>query len=294
MTRKHYKKTFGLFVLLFGTAFFLNAGSAQASDNQTVPEENRFIKPLIMVMIQSVETDISYIPIMLEGSRSLENFIENELSRSGFELIDASQFSSIKKAEIAMSKRDASLIALSAKDFGAEVLVYGEVRREFVNIREIHGTLYRFFSNELNLKAVKTTSGEIIYSGMRTKNPSALENMELLQDAATELVTKMVPALSKIYSERIKTKKTIEVKILNITFSQISTIKTAIGNIKGVSSVKTRSFQDNVAVLNVDFQSGVEQLSMKIDSIRVPDMEILRMEANTIHVKTQKEPPPLP
>ena len=73
--------------------------------------------------------------------------IENRLMAKGFQLIDAGQVERKKALEAFLLKGDPSRANRMAKDFGAEVLVEGDVRRTFVDERQVFGRGMRFFSN---------------------------------------------------------------------------------------------------------------------------------------------------
>ncbi len=273
-------------LIMFAACILSNIVFAQESDRNAIVQAEPAGKVRVMVIVQAVETDISYIPIIIEAGRSVENYIENTLAGQGFTLVDATQLTALKEAEAAVRTRDAFQIATAANTAGTEILVYGEVRREFVNYREIHGTTYRFFSNELNLKAVETKTGQIIYSGMKSKNPSALEHTALLEEAAGELVSEMVPALSK--QRNVNEKHYTTIYASQISFAQIDSLKRALAALEGVSTVATERFQQSVAVLRVGYQGTTEELAKKIDGISTPAVYISRMDSAAIEVMIQK------
>lgn len=59
--------------------------------------------------------------------------------------------------------------SMDEQDFGAEILVEANVRRDFVHQKELFGRLMRFFSNEIRVKAMETDTAKVVFSGYRTR-----------------------------------------------------------------------------------------------------------------------------
>ncbi len=151
--------------------------------------------PRVMVVLYSTESGVFWFEYVREGNRSIEKQIESSLMRRGFEIVDEELVSRQKQIEAALSQNDVSGAVSVAKDFGAEVLITGKVRRMFVNSRRLYGRDVRFYSNEIQVKAMETDSAKVLYSGARNKPPSAINHMGPLEEASSELTKEMIAGI---------------------------------------------------------------------------------------------------
>lgn len=119
--------------------------------------------PRVMVVVYSEAVNSPYWRVVQEGNRNAENQIESGLMAKGFQLVDAGQVSRKKELETLLLQGDPLRASKMAKDFGAEILVEGNVRREFVHEKELFGRNMRFFSNEIRLKALETDTAKVIF-----------------------------------------------------------------------------------------------------------------------------------
>lgn len=154
-------------------------------------------KPRVMVIVRAVETSFSIFHKETYVSISIENVIEAELKRNNFTLISPLQVRVIQQLEDAYARDDGKEVGRIIKDAEVDVIIFGEVLRTFVDTRRIAGGNYRFFSNDVRLKAISADSGVILYSGAKDKPPTAENYTEPLKDAAIELTKELVKAITQ-------------------------------------------------------------------------------------------------
>ncbi len=247
-------------------------------------------RPKVMVVIYSTEVSSSFLGVAMEGNRNTENQIENCLISEGFQLVDAGQISRKKELESLLMKEDASLAGKIAKDFGADILVQGDVRRTFVDVRKIFGTPTRFFSNEIRIKAFRTDTGKILFSGYRTRPPSGAGAFLPLEDAANELCQEMTDKmLPEVKGSDLKA-GTYELNISGVSFNSLSRFKKKLRNISGLSEMHVRSFQSGHALMEIKYEGMIEDLADKINQMENPYLQIIGLQPGSLDIKfTEKQ-----
>ena len=268
-----------LLIVFSIVSFFASVSVFAQDENLNKP------KPKVMVIIYSTEVSSTFLGVAMEGNRNTENQIENCLISEGFQLVDAGQVGRRKELESLLIKDDASLAGKIAKDFGADILVQGNVRRTFVDVRKIFGTPTRFFSNEIRIKAFRTDTGKILYSGYRTRPPSGAGALLPLEDAANELCLEMTDKMLPIGKGNALHAGTYELNISGISFNSLSKFKKALGNISGLSEMHVRSFQSGHALIEVRYGGMLEDLADKINQMKNPYLQIIGLQSGSLDIK---------
>jgi len=244
--------------------------------------------PRVMVVVYSRETVTSPLGVQMEGNRNVENQIESALLQKGFQLVDAGQVSRKKELEGLLLQGDPTRAGKMARDFGAEVLVEGEVRRTFVDERQVYGQIMRFFSNEVRVKVLETDTAKVIYSGYRTRPPSGAGAFLPLEEATGELIDEMTAGILEQWRRDVFQAGSYQIGASNISFNDLSRLKDGLRNIRGVTDVQVRSFQSGHASIEVTYQGPVQELAEKISAIKSPRPEIKGLQANTIDIGIRK------
>lgn len=242
-------------------------------------------RPKVMVVIYSTEVSSSFLGVAMEGNRNTENQIENCLLSEGFQVVDAGQVSRKKELESLLMKEDASLAGKIAKDFGADILVQGDVRRTFVDVRKIFGTPTRFFSNEIRIKAFRTDTGNILFSGYRTRPPSGAGALLPLEDAANELCQEMTDKMLPGGKGDDLKAGTYELNISGVSFNSLSRFKKKLRNISGLSEMHVRSFQSGHALVEVRYAGMLEDLAEKINQMNNPYLHITGLQSGSLDIR---------
>lgn len=275
--RKNY---FLILSIVFSVVSFFASVSVFAQDeNLNKP------RPKVMVVIYSTEVSSSFLGVAMEGNRNTENQIENCLISEGFQLVDASQMSRKKELESLLMREDASLAAKIAKDFGADILVQGDVRRTFVDVRKIFGTPTRFFSNEIRIKAFRTDTGKILFSGYKTRPPSGAGALLPLEDAANELCQEMMDKMLTKGKGNTFQAETYELNLSGVSFNRLSRFKKALRNISGLSEVHVQSYQSGHALIEVRYEGMLEDLAEKINQMKDPYLHIIGLQSCSLDIR---------
>ena len=244
--------------------------------------------PRVMVIVYSQEQSSEYWDVSLEGNRHVENQVESGLLEKGFQLVDAAQVNQRRELESMLAQGDPSRANRLAKDFGAEILIDGEVRRSFVDRRTIFGRPTRFFSNEVRLKALETDTGRLLFSGFRAPPPSGAGALQPLETATDELLDEMVEGIMKQWRKDVFQASTYQLNISNISFGQLTKLKEEMKGIRGIQRVQLRNYQSGHALLEVLYQGPLQELAEKVHKTGSAAMEITGLQANTIDITYQK------
>lgn len=240
--------------------------------------------PRVMVVFYSREVDSSFWGFSVAGNLQVENQVENGLLAKGFQLVDAQQVGRKKKLEALLVKGDPGRVNKLAKDFGAEVLVQGEVRRSFTEERLVFGRLTRFFSNEVRLKALETGTGRVLYSGYRTRPPSGLGTTLPIEDATSEMIEEMAAGICEKWREGIYHATSYQLELSNLSFNTLSSFKEGLRNIRGVREAHVRYFQSRHALMEVYYAGSIEELARKISALKNPKPEVTGLQTRTIEI----------
>ncbi|MBN2124318.1 MAG: hypothetical protein JW821_08490 [Deltaproteobacteria bacterium] len=244
--------------------------------------------PRCMVVAFSREVDSSYLGVSLEGNRHVENQIEAGLLQKGFQVVDAGQVERKRQLEALFLKGDPSSAGRIAKDFGAEILVEVEVRRSFVEQRKVFGRSMRFFSNEVRLKALETDTAKILYSGYRTRPASGAGALMPLEEGTAELIDEMVDGILGQWRKDVFQAGSYHLDLSGVSFDDLSRVKKALGDMRGVGEVRVRDFQSGRALLEVQYKGALEELAKKIGGLKSPALEVTALRANTLEMRVKK------
>jgi hypothetical protein len=240
--------------------------------------------PRVMVVVYSREVDSSFMGVSLEGNRHVENQAESAFLAKGFQLVDAGQVQRKKELEAILLTGDPSRAGRMAGDFGAEILVEGEVRRSFVDERKIFGRSTRFFTNEVRFKALETDTAKVLFSGYRTRPPSGAGALLPLEEATSDLIDEMVAGILEQWRKDVYQAGTYYLDITGVSFEDLSKFKKGLADIRGVGDIRVRNFQGGRASVEVRYQGSLEELGDRIQAMRKPRPEIRGMQSNTIEM----------
>ena len=241
--------------------------------------------PRVMVVVYSQKVNGPYWGVVQEGNRNAENQIESTFMAKGFQLVDAGQVRRKKELEALFLQGDPSRASKMAKDFGAEILVEANVRRDFVHQKELFGRLMRFFSNEIRLKALETDTAKVVFSGYRTRPHSGAQALQPLEEATSELLDEMIEGILEQWRKDVFQAGSYQLNLTNASFKDVSMFKERLQQIRGLSDVQLRSFQSGIALLGLKYQGPLEELVEKINDMNNPSMEIVGFQSNTVDIK---------
>ncbi|MDF1578509.1 MAG: hypothetical protein P1P81_08735 [Desulfobulbales bacterium] len=243
------------------------------------------MNPRVMVLAHSRESNSSFPGIELEGNRNAENQLEKLLLHKGFRLVDAARTMGRNDIASLLLANNPARAAGMAKGFGAEILIEADIRRSFVDERKVMGRSMRFFTNEIRLKALETDTAKVIYSGYDFLPPSGAAALTPLEDATAGLAREMIDAILEQWRKDVYQAATFMLNISQVSFAELDVIGKALGEIRGTGDIRTRSFQNGSAVVEVGFQGSINDLAAGIGSLKNPELEVTGLRGNTIEFR---------
>ncbi len=239
--------------------------------------------PRVMVVVRSHEDKGNFFGIEQEGNHSAENLLESMLMAKGFRLVDAGQTGRKHRLATILIGSDPGLAAKMAKDFGAEILIDVEVKRQFTGNRDILGRSMPFFTNDIRIKAIETDSARILYSGFKNSPPSGANAIDRIESNTRKLGREMMDAVLNQWKKDVYQAATFQIEVKNAGFTQLNKLLEAIKDIRGMGPVQTRSFAARHADLEVSFQGNVNELATRLSAIK--EIEITGLTGSTVTVK---------
>ena len=291
--------SFMAFLNPFAWAIFADAGEAdrppslEAREVASPPLQEEEVPPSkakvkVMVAIYSIEIDTTFLGVAAEGNRNAENQIESRLLEDGFEVIDTGQFTRKKVIEASLIKGDRLEATRIANDFGAQILIHGEVRRSYVGIRQVLGRPTRFFSNEIRLKAFETKTGQVLFSGYETRPPSGSGAAIPLEDATTDLCNKLITAIKKHQRNGSPQVQRYELSVSHISFDALPNFIASLKKIEGLEKAEVNGFQSGRALIVTEYHGSLMKLAEQISQMKKPPVEITGFQSNKINLKVKK------
>jgi hypothetical protein len=210
-------------------------------------------KVKVMVAVYSIEIDTTFLGVAAEGNRNSENQIESRLLENGFEVIDTGQFTRKKVIEASLMKGDPLEANRIANDFGAQILIHGEVRRSYVGLRQVLGRPTRFFSNEIRLKAFETKTGKVLFSGYETRPPSGSGATIPLEDATADLCNKLITAIKKGERDGSPQVQRYELSVSDISFDSLPNFIASLKKIEGLNRAEVNGFKSGHALIVTEY-----------------------------------------
>lgn len=241
--------------------------------------------PRVMVVILSKGNAATYKDIYRESNIHTANQVESMMIEKGFRLVDAGMIRQKKEVETLLIGNDPVKAGKLAKDAGAEILIQGEVKRDFVHQRTLYGRNMRFFSNEIMLKAIETDTAKILFSGYETRPPSGSTALTQLEEATSLLADKMMGQILEQWKNDVYQAGTFQLTLMNANYKSVTVFKESLANIRGVENVFSRSFQSGTAIVEAKYRGSSDELAGKISAISEVSLEVIGVQANTIEIK---------
>ncbi|MCP4576222.1 MAG: hypothetical protein GY846_08065 [Deltaproteobacteria bacterium] len=245
-------------------------------------------KITVMVAIYSIEIDTTFLGVAAEGNRNTENEIESRLLENGFEVIDTEQFTRKKVIEASLMKGDPLEANRIANDFGAQVLIHGEVRRSYVGIRQVLERPTRFFSNEIRLKAFETKTGQVLFSGYETRPPSGLGAAIPLEDATADLCNNLITAIKKHEKNGSPQVQRYELSVSNISFNSLPNFIAVLKKIEGLEKAQVNGFKTGHALIVTEYHGSLMKLAEQISRMKKIPVEVTELQSNKISIKVKE------
>jgi len=238
----------------------------QINDLGLLLQTNTVNNPRVVVLIDEFIND------KLVANQTAATVIMGELLGKDYKVVDQEQLEKNKKDDqmLAALRGDEKAAAQIAKKFDADIAVIGKVTTSVKpNVSEYLANTMSSRS-EINLKVIKTTTGEALYAVNKTSS-----TWDISSEGATGKTTaKVAEEASKELAGTIAAKLYESVSVL-VTVNGISSLnkledfRKAVRYLDGVSEARTRDFTEGSAQIELTLKYGNAQLiAAKLEALK--------------------------
>ncbi|NCC97485.1 MAG: hypothetical protein EOM02_11680 [Synergistales bacterium] len=222
-----------------------------------------------------------------------EGQVEAAFQRAGYLMLDKGQLDAIasKKAEAARISGDDGALAELARDFDADVILYGKGQSSSFTKQKISGQTIHGVRTLFKLKAVISQTGQSLgveVPDVRTKGMSeedgAIKGLKEAADKASlSLVNEVAYALTGGSSG--VPGRTIRVTVEGMDFGSLRDLEAKLKDSPGVVGVYRRSFRSGRLELDVSVEGTAEDVAVILDKV---GMEVVDLTASTVGARRVK------
>jgi len=246
-------------------------------------------KPRIMVTISET------INRRYSRSGTAQTLIQDELLKRRMPLVDERQMQSLKELELKEAQLDQNLskIVQLAKQQNAEIVIVGTSEANYEGVRTTYGVNLHKYNAEVQVRAVKTSTGELMVSKRASVNASATERQKAEKDALAKagkaVALDTVRQLVSMWFFEEDRGANIVVRINGIGYKPLKKMMDFLERNKKVKSAKRRSYKRKVAVVEVQTHLDVDALIDLIMDSGAAEFEVDETGASNIMLKVAGE-----
>jgi len=243
-------------------------------------------KPRVMIVIP--EQHIGRVVLDPAGeTEMIRLFVEN-----GFTVVDQAQVAKIRVSDRvkAALRGDQKAAAAIGKQYGAEVLIIGEAFSE--TAEPAHGL--STCRARIEARAIESDTALILTANAKHAGGSDMtENVagkKALQRAGGLLADYFIEQILTKWSEKVTTSDEVRLVISKVKFNQLVQFEKALKTqISGVEAVHRRSFEVDVATIDVQAKIDAQQLAEELTTKKFEgfDVEVTGFTANRVDLKLQ-------
>lgn len=109
-----------------------------------------------------------------------------------------------------------------------------------------------------------------------------------LEEGTAELIDEMVDGILGQWRKDVFQAGSYHLDLSGVSFDDLSRVKKALGDMRGVGEVRVRDFQSGRALLEVQYKGALEELAKKIGGLKSPALEVTALRANTLEMRVKK------
>lgn len=248
-------------------------------------------KPRILVIV----TDY------IDGKPALSSFaqteIESLLKSRGITVLNSRQLTAIQKRDALLSYDNPDKAAALGARFGAEIVVTGKSVANFSRELDIGGFKQIFYSTEVDVKAYRTATAEILMSKAYTEIPGDADTSAMgRHESAVRSIQNMVKGNAKdiIYQivknwyEGMSKAKSYQVIVTGIKNSELTALITSLTSLPDVANIFKRSFNRGTAELDIEYNGLQSTLTTAIENYPGIPLNLVSEEPYRISLEVRK------
>lgn len=262
------------------------AKPTQLSKRPTKPltTQQKVGKPRIMVILP--ETHISRPAPDPAG----ETELIRQLLEAGFKLVDQSQSKKVRENEqfLAHLQNDPLKVAALGREYGAEVVVFGEAFSETVGNAPAGVKVMA----RVEARAVRCDTAEILVAhgleSVATEASELVSAKKALRQAGQLVAKYFVEQLASRWSREAEEARSLEVLIADISYPQLVKLKVALkGEVDGVQAFHQRSYEQSLARFEVDYEGDPQDLvdTLVSRSFDGHELELVKLTGSKVEMR---------
>ncbi|MCR4401167.1 MAG: hypothetical protein NUW12_00055 [Firmicutes bacterium] len=242
--------------------------------------------PTIMVLV-----DEKNLNSPLATSIAETKLIER-LSAVRYHLVDRRQVEAIKASD--MAKRamqgDIEAAVTLGERFAADIVVFGDVNSKFLTSTRSGNFTFQSCMAFGTFRAVLTQTGQIIWAETPQATKAQLSadaaGLEAIAAVANDVASRLIWELPKRAGGGVSGgTRTIQLTVSGCSYTQANQIIQALKETRDTTAVYRRTFENNIAVIDIQTTGNVDDLAAALESFASPKVEIVMVTRDKIEVR---------
>lgn len=245
--------------------------------------------PTIMVLVD--EKNLSS-PL---ATSIAETKIVEKLSAVRYHLVDQRQIEAIKASDTAKRamQGDISAAITLGERFAADIVIVGDVNSKFLTSTRSGNFTFQSCMAFGTLRAVLTQTGQIIWAetpqATKAQLSADVAGLEAIKAVADDVASRLIWELPKRAGGGASGgTRTIQLIVNGCSYTQMNQIMQALKDMRGVTAVYRRTFENNIAVIDVQTTGNVDDLAARLDSLASPRVEVVMVTRDKIEVRVMR------
>ena len=223
-----------------------------------------------------------------------ESTLTQSFLDAGFEVVDSEMVAQNINRDMALKalEGDSAVASALAQQYGADVII--TVKASATSGAKILDTNMKTHQAAMTAKVVRADTAQLLSSASENAKQAHIDDLAggtaAVEKAATQLAEKLIPKILEQWRKDVQGGATVQLMISKISFMQLKRFKEILNTeIRGVKTVNQRSFQSNIAKIDVEIQSSAEALADELMSKEFEglSLDISGMTENRIDLVVQ-------
>jgi len=245
----------------------------------------RVHKPRMMILIEERNLGAHDRVQPWSDLSQVESVVIQKFLEKGFHFVDEGQVKrniSRDQAQLLIEGDEKGAKAL-ATEYGAEVIILGKAAARPTSLKELKALNLSGMKScqaQVMIKAFRADTGETLASATESAAAVHIDEMtagnEALKKAGEKLAPLLIDQITQHWGKEVGGTTLVQLLISGLTFRELTKFKEIIkGEIRGIKDLHQRSFEANVARIDVDLAGDVQNLA---DELSLRDFGTFRVE----------------
>ncbi|NPV53069.1 MAG: hypothetical protein HPY71_06050 [Firmicutes bacterium] len=243
--------------------------------------------PVIMVMIDELNLDRK------QPSSQAESEIIRQLTAVRYHLVDPRQVEAIKASDTAKRAMsgDISAAVTLGERFAADIVITGTVYSKYLTSTRSGNFTFHSCKAFSDIRVVLTQTAQLLMSSNIDDTQADLSpeaaGIKAIKSLAAKVASQLVWDIPKAVGGTGGVARTIQIIINGCNYTQMNQIMRALSDMRGVTGVNRRTFENNIAVIDIQTTGNVDDLAARLDVMQNPRLEVVMVTRDKLEVKVR-------